>query len=82
MGYANDKEEYMMGETVEINGIENISGMQGPYKYKLHVYNATKDQWSTHITNYSEDKILVAAYRNRHICLRYLGYVCKFYALE
>ena len=53
-----EKDEYMMGENIEINGIENISGMQGPYKYKLHVYNATKNQWSTHITDYSEDKIL------------------------
>ena len=53
-----DKEEYMLGENVEINGIENISGMQAPYKYKLHVYNATKNEWSTHITDYSEDKIL------------------------
>lgn len=52
-----DKDEYMMGETVEINGIKNISGMKGPYKYKLHVYNATKDQWSNHITDYAEGKI-------------------------
>ena len=52
------KEEYMMGETVEINGMQNISGMQGPYKYKLHIYNATKDEWRTHITEYSEGKIL------------------------
>ena len=53
-----EKDEYMIGESVEINGIENINGMQGPYKYKLHVYNATKNEWSTHITDYSENKIL------------------------
>ena len=51
------KNEYMVGENVEINGIENIRGMKAPYKYKLHVYNATKNQWSTHITSYSENKI-------------------------
>ncbi len=53
-----DKEEYMLGESVEISGVENISGMQAPYKYKFHVYNATKNEWRTHITDYSEDKIL------------------------
>jgi beta-N-acetylglucosaminidase len=53
-----EKQEYMLGENVEISGIENISGMQGPYKYKLHIYNATKNEWSMHITDYSEDKIL------------------------
>ncbi|MGH4125362.1 MAG: N-acetylglucosaminidase [Clostridium sp.] len=51
------KTEYMVGDKVEINGIENIRGMKAPYKYKLHVYNATKDKWSTHVTNYSQDKI-------------------------
>ncbi|GCD11341.1 N-acetylglucosaminidase [Clostridium tagluense] len=52
------KDEYMLGDKVEINGIENISGMQAPYKYKLNVYNATKNQWTTHLTDYSEGKIL------------------------
>ncbi|MCB2289059.1 glucosaminidase domain-containing protein [Clostridium sp. CS001] len=53
-----DKEEYMLGEDVEINGIENISGMKAPYQYKLHIYNATKNEWSNDITEYSEGKIL------------------------
>ncbi|MFT5871857.1 MAG: beta-N-acetylglucosaminidase [Clostridium sp.] len=53
-----EKDAYMVGEDIEVNGIENISGMQGPYKYKLHIYNATKNQWTTHITDYSEDKIV------------------------
>ena len=51
------KDEYMLGENVKINGVENIRGMKAPYKYKLNVYNATKNQWSTHITNYSKDAI-------------------------
>jgi beta-N-acetylglucosaminidase len=53
-----EKDEYMMGEDVEINGIENISGMKAPYQYKLHIYNATKNEWTNDITGYSEGKIL------------------------
>jgi len=53
-----EKDEYMMGEGVEINGIENIRGMSGPYQYKLHIYNATKNQWITDVTSYKEGKIV------------------------
>jgi len=52
-----DKDEYMVGDNIKINGVANISGMKGPYKYMLNIYNVTKDQWSTHITNYSENVI-------------------------
>lgn len=53
-----EKDEYMVGEDVEINGIENISGMEAPYQYKLHIYNATTNQWTNDITGYSQGKIL------------------------
>jgi beta-N-acetylglucosaminidase len=52
-----DKENYKIGEKVQINGIENIHGMKEPYMYKLHAYNLTKDKWISNITDYTKDII-------------------------
>lgn len=37
---------YTVGEKVLINGIKNISGMKGPYAYKVHVYDTETDEWT------------------------------------
>ncbi|MCB2313991.1 DUF5050 domain-containing protein [Clostridium tagluense] len=39
------KDVYTVGEKVTINGIKNISGMKGPYTYKLHVYDTETNEW-------------------------------------
>ena len=65
--YVNDdmsimKEEYTVGEQVIIDGIDNISGIKGPYKYKLHYFSPNKANdknsgWVKNVTDYS-DKIV------------------------
>ena len=39
------KDTYIVGEKVQISGIKNISGMKGPYTYKLHVYDTETNEW-------------------------------------
>jgi hypothetical protein len=56
------RETYVLGETVNIGGIIGISGMQGPYSYKLHVFNPTKADesnkgWNKNVTEYSTNGI-------------------------
>lgn len=40
-----EKDTYMKGEKVTLNGIKNIRGMKGPYTYKMHVYDVDNNQW-------------------------------------
>lgn len=49
-----DKEVYNFGEAVNVNGIENISGLSGNFKYKLHAYDITRNRWITEIDGYSD----------------------------
>lgn len=42
-----DKDTYVLGEKISVNGIKNVSGMKGPYTYKLHVYDVDKNEWIT-----------------------------------
>ena len=42
---STSKDVYTVGEKVIINGIKNISGMKGPYTYKLHIYDTGANQW-------------------------------------
>lgn len=49
-----DKEDYNLGETIKISGIENLSGMTSPYLYKLNVYDADNNEWINNITNYGD----------------------------
>lgn len=39
------RDVYTVGEKVLVNGIKNISGMKGPYTYKLHVYDTETNEW-------------------------------------
>lgn len=57
-----EKTEYQLGEEVVISGINNIGGIQGPYKYKLHYFSPNKANgkdsgWEKNITDYN-DKIV------------------------
>ena len=36
------RDTYVVGQKVVVNGIKNIKGMPGPYKYKLHLFNNGK----------------------------------------
>ena len=56
-----EKEVYTLGEKVIINGIMDIAGIKGPYKYKLHYFSPNKANdkdsgWVKNVTDYS-DKI-------------------------
>jgi hypothetical protein len=39
------RDVYTVGEKVSIGGIKNISGMKGPYTYKLHIYDTEANEW-------------------------------------
>lgn len=41
-----EKDNYVVGETVKVAGIKDISGMNAPYTYKLHVYDVNNDIWT------------------------------------
>lgn len=60
--YANgdmdiEKTVYKPGEKVLINGVKNLSGVQGPYVYRLHVYNTKTNKWTKNIIKNYEDKL-------------------------
>lgn len=39
------KDNYKTGEKVVVRGVNNISGMKGPYTYKLHYYDCNEGTW-------------------------------------
>jgi hypothetical protein len=43
------------GLTVKFNGIEGISGITGPYLYRLHIYNPTTGVWTNRVTDYTSN---------------------------
>ncbi len=52
-----EKEEYTLGEKVIINGIKDVTGIKGPYKYKLHYFSPSKAKdknsgWVKNVTDY------------------------------
>ncbi|MCB2291248.1 DUF5050 domain-containing protein [Clostridium sp. CS001] len=40
-----ERDVYTVGEKVSIGGIKDISGMKGPYTYKLHIYDTQANEW-------------------------------------
>jgi hypothetical protein len=53
--YANGEAQVETdGLTVNFNGIENIGGIEGPYLYRLHIYNPTTGVWTNRVTEYTE----------------------------
>lgn len=49
-----DKDSCKAGEQITISGIKGISGITGPYYYRLHIYDVAKDQWTNNVLPYSE----------------------------
>ena len=59
-----EKDTYNVGEKVVIQGIKDIAGITGPYKYRLHVFSADKignkgfgfDEkgWAKNLTRYED----------------------------
>lgn len=50
--YANDdmiisEGRYIAGQPIKITGIKNISGMNGPYSYRLHIFSPDKVYFNT-----------------------------------
>lgn len=41
-----EKSTFKVGEKVTISGIKDISGMSGPYTYKLHILNTKTNEWT------------------------------------
>lgn len=50
-----DKDEYTLGETVKVLGVENIRGRKGPYTFRLHQFNATTGEWTLDKETYREN---------------------------
>lgn len=55
--YANnklltDKENYTIGDTVKIITAYTINETDDPYKYRLYIYNATKNEWVKNVDEY------------------------------
>ena len=55
--YANDdmildKNSYKVGEKVVVKGINNISGMQVAYTYKMHIFNPSDSSWIVDSSDY------------------------------
>lgn len=55
-----EKNSYVVGETVKVNGIKDISGMKAPYTYKLHIYDVNSDKWIKDTGAYRNDLSFVA----------------------
>ena len=53
-----EKDNYVVGETVNIAGIKDISGMKAPYTYKLHIYDVNNNMWIMDKTNYRDKENL------------------------
>ncbi|MBZ9688917.1 hypothetical protein G9F72_021600 [Clostridium estertheticum] len=52
--YANGKANFeTSGLTVKFNGIEGIGGIEGPYLYRMHIYNPTTGVWTNRVSDYS-----------------------------
>ncbi len=49
-----DKADFKLGETIKVNGIKNDKGGRSPYKYKLHVYDITRNKWINNIDGYDD----------------------------
>lgn len=60
--YANEdmdieKTIYKPGEKIVINGVKNLSGIQGPYVYRLHIYNTKTHVWTKNLIKHYADKL-------------------------
>lgn len=58
-----EKDVYNVGEKITINGIKDIGGIAGPYKYRLHIFSPDKigdtrfgfvNGWAVNVTRYED----------------------------
>ena len=49
-----EKDSYVVGETVKVTGIKDISGMNSPYTYKLHIYDVNNNVWTMDKSDYRD----------------------------
>lgn len=47
------KDNYRTGEKIVIKGVNNISGMKGPYTYKLHYFDCNEGKWHINELEYT-----------------------------
>lgn len=53
--FASEEDTYVVGKRISLKGIKNISGMKGPYTYKLHIFDAKEGTWQLDPKEYRED---------------------------
>ena len=53
--FSSEEDTYVVGEKINLKGIKNISGMKGPYTYKLHIFDAKEGSWQLDSKEYRED---------------------------
>jgi oligopeptide transport system substrate-binding protein len=53
--FSSEEDTYVVGKKINLKGIKNISGMKGPYTYKLHIFDAKEGLWKLDSKEYRED---------------------------
>ena len=48
------KSNYVLGEVINIAGIDDLKKLDTSYKYKLHVYDVLNNQWNKDITDWQD----------------------------
>lgn len=48
------KSNYVLGEVINIDGIDALKKLDTSYKYKLHVYDVLNNQWNKDITDWQD----------------------------
>ncbi|EYE89866.1 hypothetical protein Q428_00280 [Fervidicella metallireducens AeB] len=48
-----DREDFRIGETVEIGGVENLPGPSSTYKYSLNIFDINKNKWLMDVSKYN-----------------------------
>lgn len=48
------KTNYLLGEIINIGGMDDLKKLEASYKYKLHVYDVLNNQWHKDITDWQD----------------------------
>ena len=40
-----EKDTYKVGEKIVVNGVDNLRGRKGPYKFRLHIFDVNEGKW-------------------------------------
>lgn len=49
-----NKSNYVLGEVINIGGIDDLKKLQTAYKYKLHVYDVINNKWDKDLTDWED----------------------------